>query len=250
MNYQIRTLHQSTQQMLATEIILPELNRASHSETNIDRMIDTPQFDCTGDRDEDITSRKKEPLEGSMSSQTDGLTNFESLNSVPADFYSFNCLDASGQVFEFQNLRGKVILVVNVASQCAFTSQYAGLEELHREFANEGFAVLGFPCNQFGNQEPGSNHQILEFCKATYDVNFPIMQKCDVNGPQAHPVFEFLKRQAPGLMGTESIKWNFTKFLISRSGEILARFAPTTEPMDLVPVIRKALGILPDRKAI
>ena len=128
---------------------------------------------------------------------------------------------------------GKVLLVVNVASKCGFTPQYAGLETLHRKFRDRGFEVLGFPCNQFGNQEPGDATEIANFCSTTYDVTFPVFAKIEVNGPQAHPFFEQLKKDAPGLMGLTSIKWNFTKFLIDRGGNVVRRYAPTTKPEDI-----------------
>ena len=128
---------------------------------------------------------------------------------------------------------GKVLLVVNVASKCGFTPQYAGLEALHRKYKDRGFEVLGFPCNQFGSQEPGDAQEIANFCSTTYDVTFPVFAKIDVNGPQADPLFEQLKKEAPGLMGLTSIKWNFTKFLIDRKGKVVRRYAPTTKPEDI-----------------
>lgn len=158
-------------------------------------------------------------------------------------FYSYKTKDAKGNDFDFGQLRGRVALVVNVASHCGYTSQYAGLEELHREFEPHGLSVVGFPCNQFGSQEPGSNDEIIEFCKLTYDVSFPIMSKTDVNGPKSPELFDYLKSSAPGILGTEAIKWNFTKFLVGRDGKVLGRFAPTTEPMDLVVHIQVALGV-------
>jgi glutathione peroxidase len=128
---------------------------------------------------------------------------------------------------------GKVLLIVNVASKCGFTPQYAGLEALHRKYQDRGFEVLGFPCNQFGGQEPGSDAEIGSFCSLTYDVTFPVYSKIDVNGPKADPLYEYLKKSAPGLMGLTSIKWNFTKFLIDRSGNVVRRYAPTTKPEDI-----------------
>lgn len=126
--------------------------------------------------------------------------------------------------------RGQVLLIVNVASQCGFTPQYAGLETLHRTLGVRGFAVLGFPCNQFGEQEPGDAEEIRRFCALTYDVSFPLFAKIDVNGPGTHPLFARLKEAAPGLLGTEAIKWNFTKFLVGRDGRVLKRYAPTDTP--------------------
>ncbi len=125
---------------------------------------------------------------------------------------------------------GKVMLVVNVASRCGFTPQYAGLEALYRQYAERGFVVLGFPCNQFGAQEPGTEAQIAQFCAATYDVSFPMFAKVDVNGDKTHPLYRLLKHAAPGLLGSEAIKWNFTKFLIDRDGRVVKRYAPTDTP--------------------
>ena len=136
---------------------------------------------------------------------------------------------------------GKALLVVNVASRCGFTPQYAGLEALHRRFAPRGFAVLGFPCNQFGRQEPGDAAAIGAFCSTTYDVSFPMFAKLEVNGPAAHPLFRHLKAAAPGLLGSEAIKWNFTKFLVDRSGQVVRRYAPTTKPEDLAADIEALL---------
>lgn len=129
--------------------------------------------------------------------------------------------------------RGKVLLIVNTASQCGFTPQYAGLEELYKKYKDRGFAVLGFPCNQFGAQEPGTAEQIGAFCEKNYGVSFPMFDKVDVNGPNAHPLFQLLKQQAPGILGTKRIKWNFTKFLVARRGEVIGRHAPTTSPKSL-----------------
>ncbi|MEY3952950.1 MAG: hypothetical protein RL320_1752 [Pseudomonadota bacterium] len=120
--------------------------------------------------------------------------------------------------------QGQVLLVVNVASACGFTPQYKDLEALHRQYQNKGLVVMGFPCNQFGGQEPGSAEEIQAFCSSRFDVSFPMFQKCEVNGPNAHPLFEFLKSAAPGILGTESIKWNFTKFLVNRQGQVVSRF--------------------------
>ena len=128
---------------------------------------------------------------------------------------------------------GKVLLIVNTASRCGFTPQYAGLETLHRELGSRGFEVLAFPCNQFGAQEPGDAAEIASFCSLTYDVTFPVFGKIDVNGVNADPLFERLKADAPGLMGLKSIKWNFTKFLVDRAGKVVRRYAPTTRPEDL-----------------
>lgn len=136
---------------------------------------------------------------------------------------------------------GKVLLIVNVASKCGFTPQYEGLEALHRQFGDRGFEVLGFPCNQFGAQEPGDAAEIANFCSLTYDVTFPVFGKIDVNGPDAAPLYRWLKKQAPGLLGTEGIKWNFTKFLIDRDGRVVERYAPQTKPEEIAGDIEKLL---------
>lgn len=136
---------------------------------------------------------------------------------------------------------GKVLLIVNVASKCGFTPQYEGLEALHRQFGDRGFEVLGFPCNQFGSQEPGDAAEIANFCSLTYDVTFPVFGKIDVNGPDAAPLYRYLKKAAPGLFGTEGIKWNFTKFLIDRDGNVADRYAPQTKPEDIAADIEKLL---------
>lgn len=136
---------------------------------------------------------------------------------------------------------GKVVLIVNVASKCGLTPQYAGLEALYRQYAPQGLVILGFPCNQFGDQEPGSATEIAEFCSMSYDVTFPIFAKLDVNGAGEHPLYAWLKSSAPGIFGTEAIKWNFTKFLIGRDGTVTQRFAPTDEPASLAPAIEALL---------
>lgn len=137
---------------------------------------------------------------------------------------------------------GKALLVVNVASKCGFTPQYAGLEKLHKKFAPKGFVVLGFPCDQFGHQEPGDEAQIQQFCSTTYDVTFPMFAKVEVNGAGAHPLFAELKKAAPGLLGTQAIKWNFTKFLVGRDGEVKKRYAPTDAPDSIAPDVEAALA--------
>ena len=136
---------------------------------------------------------------------------------------------------------GKVMLIVNVASKCGFTPQYAGLEALWRDYGKRGLVVLGFPCNQFGAQEPGSEAEIGQFCRLTYDVSFPMFAKVDVNGSHTHPLYEYLKSAAPGLLGIEMIKWNFTKFLVDREGKVVARHAPNTDPRDIAADIEKLL---------
>jgi len=140
---------------------------------------------------------------------------------------------ANGAQADLSTCRGKVLLVVNVASKCGFTPQYEGLEELQRKFGDRGFTVVGFPCNQFGAQEPGNAEEIASFCKLTYDVSFPLMGKIEVNGPNAAPIYQKLKSDAPGLLGSEAIKWNFTKFLVDRSGKVVKRYAPQTKPQDI-----------------
>ena len=137
---------------------------------------------------------------------------------------------------------GKVLLIVNVASKCGFTPQYAGLEALEKRFSARGFEVLGFPCDQFGHQEPGDEAEIKSFCTLKYDVTFPMFAKIEVNGEGAHPLYRFLKKQAPGLLGTEAIKWNFTKFLVGRDGKVLKRHGSNEKPEDLADDIEKALG--------
>jgi glutathione peroxidase len=136
---------------------------------------------------------------------------------------------------------GQLVLIVNTASKCGLTPQYEGLEALYRNYGDEGFVVLGFPCNQFAGQEPGSAAEIAEFCSLTYDVTFPIFSKVDVNGPDESPLYTWLKSSAPGIFGTEAIKWNFTKFLIGRDGAVAERFGPETEPAAIVPAIEKLL---------
>jgi glutathione peroxidase len=134
---------------------------------------------------------------------------------------------------DLAEFKDKVWLVVNVASRCGFTPQYTGLESLYRKYRDQGFVVLGFPCNQFGSQEPGSEADIGSFCSSTYDVSFPMFAKIDVNGTAAHPLYQHLKVARPGLLGTEGIKWNFTKFLVDRQGNVVKRFAPNEKPEDL-----------------
>ena len=147
--------------------------------------------------------------------------------------YDFSALLASGEHCSLSAYRGKALLVVNVASKCGFTPQYAGLQELYARFQPRGFEILAFPCDQFGHQEPGSNEAIASFCSVTYGVSFPLFAKIDVNGKGAHPLFAWLKGQKGGVL-TDSIKWNFTKFLVDRSGAVQARFAPTVKPESLV----------------
>ncbi len=156
-------------------------------------------------------------------------------------FYDFNAETLDGKPAPLADYRDKVILIVNTASKCGFTGQYAGLESLYRKYRDKGVVVLGFPCNQFGAQEPGDAAEIANFCSLTYDVDFPMMQKVDVNGAEAHPLYVWLKREKPGVLGTTGIKWNFTKFLIDRSGRVVDRFAPTLEPKALEGAIERLL---------
>lgn len=148
---------------------------------------------------------------------------------------------ADGSDVAMSDYAGQVLLIVNTASKCGFTPQYTGLEELHRRFGARGFEVLAFPCNQFGAQEPGDAAEIANFCSLTYDVNFPVLAKVDVNGDDAAPIFQHLKKAQKGVLGTEAIKWNFTKFLVNRDGEVVERYAPTTKPEDLVKDIEALL---------
>ncbi|QNF25627.1 glutathione peroxidase [Aeromonas hydrophila] len=138
-----------------------------------------------------------------------------------------------GTELPLSTLQSQVVLVVNVASRCGFTPQYTGLEALYRELGPRGLVILGFPCDQFGHQEPGDAEEIARFCSLDYPVSFPIMAKCEVNGEQAHPFYQWLKKEKPGLLGLENVKWNFTKFLIDRDGKVVDRFAPTTKPESL-----------------
>jgi glutathione peroxidase len=147
--------------------------------------------------------------------------------------YDFSATALSGDEIALSDFRGKVLLIVNTASKCGFTPQYSGLEKLYREFAPRGFAVLGFPCNQFGQQEPGDAEEIKTFCTLNYDVSFPLFAKIDVNGKNVHPLYAFLKKARPGALGSEAIKWNFTKFLVDRDGIVVERYAPTTRPEDI-----------------
>jgi glutathione peroxidase len=158
------------------------------------------------------------------------------------EWFQLQAKRPDGTFFEFEKLRGHATLIVNVASHCGFTPQYKQLEHLYRTYAPKGFQLLAFPCNQFGGQEPGSNEQIQEFCKLNYDVTFPVLAKIQVNGPDADPIFVYLKKQAPGLLGSESIKWNFTKFLVDGDGNVIERFAPTTSPSSIAQGIERLLA--------
>ena len=156
--------------------------------------------------------------------------------------YDFEAAALDGAPQPLSDYRGKVLLIVNVASKCGFTPQYEGLEKLWRDYGDKGLVVLGFPCDQFGHQEPGDADEIRNFCSLTYDVTFPMFAKVEVNGAGAHPLWQWLKQQKGGLLGIGAIKWNFTKFLVGRDGRVLARYAPTDKPESLAADIGKALG--------
>lgn len=156
--------------------------------------------------------------------------------------FDFSATTLDGQPQSLDELRGKVLLVVNTASKCGFTPQYEGLEQLWRDYRDRGLVVLGFPCDQFGHQEPGDADEIRNFCSLTYDVSFPMYGKVEVNGAGAHPLWKWLKSEKAGLLGLEAIKWNFTKFLVGRDGQVLKRYAPTDKPESLRKDIEKALG--------
>ncbi|MBJ6727162.1 glutathione peroxidase [Geomesophilobacter sediminis] len=158
-----------------------------------------------------------------------------------SSIYEIPVQSASGEIKTLAEYRGQVMLIVNTASKCGFTPQYQGLEALYRSYASQGFVVLGFPCNQFGDQEPGDIKEIQSFCSLTYDVTFPLFAKIDVNGPGAAPLYQYLKSAAKGLLGSEGIKWNFTKFLVDRQGTVRARYAPTSTPESLRKDIEAAL---------
>ena len=156
--------------------------------------------------------------------------------------YDFEAQPMSGPPAPLSQYRGKVLLIVNTASACGFTPQFAGLEELHQRYADQGLAVLGFPCNQFGRQDPGSNEEIARFCQRNYGVSFPMMAKINVNGPEAAPLYRWLTAEAPGLLGSKAIKWNFTKFLVGRDGQVIRRYAPQDAPQKLASDIEAALA--------
>lgn len=159
-----------------------------------------------------------------------------------ASVYDFTVRDIDGVERSLRDYRGKVLLMVNTASQCGFTYQYQGIESLYRQYADRGFAVLGFPCNQFGRQEPGDAAEIKTFCSTTYDVTFPMFAKIDVNGPRAHPLYDYLTRARGGGLLGRGIKWNFTKFLVGRDGRVLKRYPPTAKPEALASDIERALS--------
>lgn len=156
--------------------------------------------------------------------------------------YDFQAQTIDGQTVSLDQYRDRVLLVVNTASACGFTPQFGGLEKLHETYAARGLVVLGFPCNQFGHQDPGSNDEIATFCQRNYGVSFPMMAKIDVNGAGAHPLYQWLTAEAPGILGSKAIKWNFTKFLVGRDGRVLKRYAPQDAPEKLTQDIEQALG--------
>jgi glutathione peroxidase len=169
------------------------------------------------------------------------LVNCATILFMNTTIYDFDALDAAGRKVALSKFRGKAMLIVNTASACGFTPQFAGLEELHQRYGKRGLAVLGFPCNQFGNQDPGSNDEIASFCQLNYGVSFPMMAKVDVNGAQATPLFQWLSAQAPGLLGSKTIKWNFTKFLVNKDGQVIKRYAPQDTPASLADDIEALL---------
>ena len=159
-----------------------------------------------------------------------------------ATLYDFEAQQINGQLVPLAQFRGKPLLIVNTASACGFTPQFAGLEELHKRYGERGLVVLGFPCNQFGHQDPGTNDEIASFCQVNYGVSFPMMGKIDVNGAEAHPLYRWLTAEAPGLLGSKAIKWNFTKFLVGKDGKVLKRYAPQDAPAKLAKDIEAALA--------
>jgi glutathione peroxidase len=159
-----------------------------------------------------------------------------------SDIYAFEATSIAGEPAQLATQKGKVLLIVNTASKCGFTPQFAGLEELWRTYHDQGLVVVGFPSNQFGAQDPGPNDEIATFCQANYGVTFPMMSKVDVNGDKAHPLWKWLTAEAPGILGTHSIKWNFTKFLVGRDGKVLKRYAPNDTPQSLKGDIEAALA--------
>ncbi|MEE4249665.1 MAG: glutathione peroxidase [Alcanivoracaceae bacterium] len=155
--------------------------------------------------------------------------------------FDFTAQDIAGKDVDLSQYKGKVLLIVNTASKCGFTPQYKGLQSVFEKYRERGFEVLGFPCNQFGHQEPGDEAQISEFCELNFGVDFPLFGKIDVNGDDAHPLYRHLKEEAPGLLGSKAVKWNFTKFLVNREGQVVKRYAPTDKPESLAKDIEKLL---------
>jgi len=158
-----------------------------------------------------------------------------------ATLYDFEALSIDGKIVALDQFRGRPLLIVNTASACGFTPQFGGLEQLHKTYGSRGLVVLGFPCNQFGSQDPGSNDDIASFCQRNFGVSFPMMSKIDVNGAEAHPLYQWLSAEAPGLLGSKAIKWNFTKFLVGKDGHVIRRYAPQDAPEKLAKDIEAAL---------
>ncbi|MDA2091093.1 glutathione peroxidase [Bacillus cereus] len=156
--------------------------------------------------------------------------------------YDFSAKTITAEEKSLKDYKGKALLIVNVASKCGFTPQYKGLQEVYDKYKDQGLEILGFPCNQFGGQEPGTEADITSFCELNYGVNFPMFAKVDVKGDKAHPLYTYMTEQAPGLLGMKAVKWNFTKFLIGKDGKVVGRFAPQTKPVDLEVEIEKVLG--------
>ena len=163
------------------------------------------------------------------------------MSAASDDIYGFSAESLGGAPVRLDQYRDKVLLIVNTASECGFTPQYKGLQDIYQEYAARGFEVLGFPCNQFGKQEPGDAAQIGSFCEKNYGVSFPMFAKIEVNGANAHPLYKYLKDKSPGLLGIEAIKWNFTKFLVDRNGNVVKRYAPQTKPEAITDDIEKLL---------
>lgn len=160
---------------------------------------------------------------------------------MPNSVHDFTVLDMNGNVKNLADYQGKIMLIVNTASKCGFTPQFEGLEMLYQKFSEKDFVVLGFPCNQFQGQDPGSNEEILQFCQLNYGVSFPMFSKIEVNGENAHPLYKYLKNEAPGILGSKNIKWNFTKFLVDKNGKVLQRFSSQIKPEELEEEILKLL---------
>lgn len=175
---------------------------------------------------------------GQLASKTDIK---EKRNGKMAEIYEFKANSLDGKEIDFSSYKGSVLLIVNTASQCGFTPQYAGLEELNKKYRDRGLKVLGFPCDQFGHQEPGDSKTIAGFCQKNYGVSFQMFEKIDVNGKDAHPLYKYLTSSVPGLLGSESIKWNFSKFLVDRHGKVVERFASNVSPESIAPEIEKLL---------
>ncbi len=177
-----------------------------------------------------------------LASSEQNFQNKQNQNAMNLYSKNFVVNDIDKKPVKLSEYKGKVLLIVNVASKCGFTPQYEGLEKLYRKYKNQGFEILAFPCNQFGNQEPGTNEEIKSFCQTNYNVTFKLFDKIDVNGANSHPLYQFLKDAKPGIMGSKDIKWNFTKFLIDREGNVVERYAPQTTPESVAKDIEKLLS--------